>query len=285
MKNLIFILPILVFASCQKNDTLDAVSKSPKISAEVDGKLREGTAEASFSKGMLYIDTWDGIFGIDLYIESAEVGEYLLGQNQYNEATMYLNPPSERITTSNYDTSTYGKVIITEFNKKDSTINGTFEFIALNSVGEIRSHVKNGKFENIKISKNDHVLLNKMSFKVNGLETKYRESGVSFDSTKNISFYGSKWIRSEFFSIRLPDSIFQKGSYTFSIADTARGKPNAIFFPKINHFVYEIPVSGKIAFVKKDSINRILQASFEFELKNYVNDRIKISDGFLEVHY
>ena len=285
MKNIILFFSIFLFGACQEKNITEEIAKSPKISAEVDGKLREGTAEAYFSKGMLHIDTWDGWFGIDLHLESPEVGEYLLGQNQYNEATVYPMPPLERIATSSYDTSTYGKVVITAFDKKDSIITGSFEFIALNSSGEVRTRVKNGKFENIKIIKNDRTFLNKMSFKINSLETKFRENGVTWDNNKNIIFGGQRWIRSEALSVRLPDSIVRKGSHVFSVADTAIEKLLVVYIPKMNTPFFETLISGKIDFIKMDSINRIIQAKFNFELKGYNNKKVIISDGFFDAHY
>ena len=281
MKKLIFpiLFIVLLIASCEIKIDSDIIKPEALISANVNGNLRTSTAEAEIKNGMLFIDTWDGLFGIDLYIEKLEIGEQLLGANQMSEALIYPELPTEIRASSNYNQSTKGNVVITQYNSKDSTVSGTFAFEALTSSGYKRVIVKDGKFENIKIKKYDNAFLNKLSYRVNGNDTKLRDIYGGLDSASNtLNLGGTRTVGSEGLRLSIPQSSFKDGYYDFTnpFSGFYSGSNNNLIFTKAQN--------GKFEIISLDTKNKIIKSKFNISIIGFT-DTINITDGFLEIQY
>ena len=280
MKNILFLC--LVFCvSCEKKIIFDVFPKA-QIAANVDGIIRKGFAEAYEKNGMLVIDTWDGLFGIDLYVEKLSIGTYPLGMNQFNEATVYPDLSREILGSSNVIKSTEGKVVITDFNLKDSTISGVFEFDAQSSLG--LTNVKNGTFEHIKVIKSDKTFFNKVSFKRDNDAVKLRENEAWIDNKKRLCIVGERFVNDEHMGLYLPLSTFKQGKQELFAAFSNKGAETLYYnrwlstgLTKFNKGTYE--------WVKLDTINRIAEIRFEAEFEDTKGQKINITEGSMEVQY
>ena len=273
MKNILFLC--LVFCmSCKKDIIID---KTPIVTAEVNGTVlkNKGSARAYQEKGMVVIRAWG--LGIDLYMEDLQVGEYLLGINQFNEALLVAD--LSRVRSSNINKQTGGKIIITRFDAKDSTISGTFEFVAQSSVS--LDSVKNGKFDNIKIVKSKKAFFNKVSYKKDGEAMKFWENDAELTSQGRLSVSSSRYVSGEHVTFWLPISNFKLGKQDLFIIGT--GGADVVYH--IGSSFFSSKVKGTYEWVKLDVVNRMAEIRFEAEFEDTNGKKINITEGSMEVQY
>ena len=262
--------------SCKKDIGID---KTPTISAEVNGKVRKGLAEAYQENGMVLISTWRENLGIYLYVEDLQVGEYLLGMNQYNEALLEPDLSKVLLSSSNINKQTGGKIIITHFDAQDSTISGTFEFVAQSTVS--LDSVKNGKFDNIKIVKSKKAFFNKVSYKKDGEAMKFWQNKAYLTSQGRLSVSSSRYVSDEAIIFWLPLSNFKSGKQDLFIIDT--GSADVVYY--IGSSFFSSKVKGTYEWIKLDVINRIAEIRFEAEFEDTKGQKINITEGSMEVQY
>ena len=263
--------------SCKKDIVID---KTPTITAEVNGTVlkNRGSARAYQEKGMVVIRTWS--LGIDLYMEDFQVGEYPLGMNQFNEALLVPDLSKVFLGSSNINKQTGGKIIITHFDAKDSTISGTFEFVAQSTVS--LDSVKNGKFDNIKIVKSEKAFFNKVSFKKDGEAMKFqRNSATLYD--RNLYIASSHYVRGENFSMSLALSTFQIGKQNLSYIGSGTADKRVVYLNGSSFYPYK--VDGTYEWIKLDTINNKAQIAFDFNFENNMGEKVKLTEGMIEVSY
>ena len=262
--------------SCKKDIVID---KTPTVTAEVNGIVRKSTAKAYQENSMVIISTWGQNFGIDLYMEDLQVGEYLLGMNQYNEALLEPDLSKVLLGSSNINKQTGGKIIITHFDAKDSTISGTFEFVALSSVS--LDSVKNGKFDNIKIVKSEKAFFNKVSYKKDGEAMKFWQNDAYLSYQGRLSVSSSRYVSGEAITFWLPIYNFKSGKQDLFIIGT--GGADVVYH--IGSSFFSSKVKGTYEWVKLDKINRIAEIRFEAEFEDTNGKKINITEGSMEVQY
>ena len=262
--------------SCKKDIGID---KTPTITAEVNGKVRKSSAKAYQENGMVIISTWGENFGIDLYMEDLQVGEYLLGVNHYNEALLEPDLSKVLLGSSNINKQTGGKIIITHFDAKDSTISGTFEFVAQSSVS--LDSVKNGKFDNIKIVKSEKAFFNKVSYKKDGEAMKFWQNDAYLSYQGRLSVSSSRYVSGEAITFWLPIYNFKSGKQDLFIIGT--GGAEVVYY--IGSSFFSSKVKGTYEWVKLDKINRIAEIRFEAEFEDTNGKKINITEGSMEVQY
>ena len=274
MKNILFLC--LVFCmSCKKDIGID---KTPTITAEVNGVVlkNKGSTQAYQEKGMVVIRAWG--LGIDLYMEDLQVGEYLLGMNQFNEALLVAD--LSRVRSSNINKQTGGKIIITHFDAKDSTISGTFEFVAQSTVS--LDSVKNGKFDNIKIVKSEKAFFNKVSFKKDGEAMKFQRNSATLYA-RNLYIASSRYVSGENFSMTLALSTFQIGKQNVSYIGSGTADKRVVYLNGSSFYPYK--VDGTYEWIKLDTINNKAQIAFDFNFENNMGEKVKLTEGMIEVNY
>jgi len=173
--NLIFILILLVFSTCKKNE-LDALPPATQIGNYTFGCLINGVAwvpngSGGFSPDKAVEGGYQDDYGnpkqrhnvwittvrndgssMDIYLRNVfKEGEYLLNYDTGVAISVlfpenyayYYDRNSNYITTSKYK----GKVIVTRADTVHSIISGTFEFTGYDAITKKTITVTNGRFD------------------------------------------------------------------------------------------------------------------------------------------
>jgi hypothetical protein len=278
IRNLISLTLLILMLSCGKKENIEQqIATSLNISAFKNDNFIESFAVANFKDGILHIST-PAYSGIDLYIEKLEKGTFLFGRDQLNEATIQ---DEYTAATSNYDKSTNGKVIISDFNLKDSTISGSFECEGLDYRAINRIKISKGQFTKVKVISNVNAHTNRLNYNLNGEKSTFRELGGYYNASKNtFIFSGIRYIGNELLALEVPVSSFSERSYDIpqnvfvSYESSANKQIRAV---KINKGIFNI--------MNLDTTQKILKATFTLELKDTKGNNLEIQEGELDLNY
>ncbi len=181
MKNLLLLstvlFAILLSTSCKKEETQEQPANELKAVLEYD----EGGQKYSIPSP---VAEWHGDFlkvgtyarKLSLFLEDCKEGTYELNQNSFSEAFYYPYPNEKRFSSNLYE-ETSGSITVTDYNREDSLISGTFEFRATYPYDQNdKREITNGVFENLKIERVEPFALEgRISTMIDGKAFKFRD--------------------------------------------------------------------------------------------------------------
>jgi hypothetical protein len=156
----ILLVALVVTFGCKKDDKDETPVATPGVSLKYDGNT--WSAIAGLQEG--YYNTEDGYTFImagnstgqqvQIYFEGNTVGSYIIYGDDYTNSCTFMAGLAEEdiFSTLSYDDHIeLGKVIVTEYDKTNHTLSGTFYFDAYN-VNDVKKTFSEGKFTKISYS-------------------------------------------------------------------------------------------------------------------------------------
>ncbi|HPE57540.1 MAG TPA: DUF6252 family protein [Bacteroidales bacterium] len=277
--NLIFPL-LLVFAFiltyCSKDDNKD--ESEPSMTATIDGKSWSATQCAcQYTQGI------GGILGtapqdksITITILNFKEGTFLL--NYTSESAASVTDGNVTYTT-NSDPQAGGYVIISSINTADSTVSGTFDFVAYSPYAKGFINIKDGTFNNLPFSASLPNTPDQVFTVVIDDELFEPSSIHAMKALGKITISTSNADASKTVGITITESL-EPGSYSFSIYGDAIGQYN------LGTTVIMSSNSGKLNLTKHDKTNHVLEGTFYFEATEITGtNTASLSDGNFVVTY
>lgn len=281
-----FLFLILVtFFSCSKDEN----STSGILTSEVDGvawKSEISTTTVIIDKASKRIAITgvaaDGSI-IAITLADTIVKAYDLKQGGSSVGSYSVSNGSLAFA-SNQGSDSEAKVVITEINKIDSTISGTFTYTAFQLSTGKKIEVRNGKIDRVKFVY-EVIINNNNSFKckINGSTFTSTSTLTSFNIGGNdlIVISGTKGGSTPSVGLYLDKNI-AVGTHDLGnpLFDTNAAQYN------IDFSTFLFATTGKVVISKHDKVNRQIEGTFNFDAEDILGaQKAKITEGVFSCKY
>jgi hypothetical protein len=153
----LFLVALVVTFGCKKDDKETTPAVTPGLSLKYDGNV--WTAIAGLQEGYYNPDeNYTYIMAgnttgqqVQIYFEGNSTGTYIIYGDDYTNSCTFMAGSAEEdvYSTLSYDAHLeLGKVIITEYDKTNHTLSGTFYFDAYN-INDVKKTFSEGKFTKV----------------------------------------------------------------------------------------------------------------------------------------